>query len=200
MRVNKMKTGIRLVSMFALTTIFIVTAVNVALRPAQTPERPKGPCDIYGAAGTPCVAAHSTTRALSAAYTGPLYQVKRVSDGRTLDIGVVPDAGGYANAAAQDTFCAGTLCVINVIYDQSGKGNHLLQAPPGPQFPGPAKGAFDTQPIADMAPITIGGHKVYGVYIMPGMGFRNNDATGIAINDEPEGIYYVIDGTHYDSG
>ena len=51
-----------------------------------------------------------------------------------------------------------------------------------------------------MAPITIGGHKAYGVYIMPGMGFRNNNATGIAINDEPEGIYYVIDGTHYDSG
>ena len=51
-----------------------------------------------------------------------------------------------------------------------------------------------------MAPITIGGHKAYGVFIMPGMGFRNNDATGIAINDEPEGIYYVIDGTHYDSG
>ena len=48
--------------------------------------------------------------------------------------------------------------------------------------------------------MTIGGHKAYGVYIMPGMGLRNNDATGLAIDDEPEGIYYVIDGTHYDSG
>jgi hypothetical protein len=36
--------------------------------------------------------------------------------------------------------------------------------------------------------------------IMPGMGFRNNDAVDLAINDEPEGIYYVVDGTHYDSG
>jgi hypothetical protein len=35
---------------------------------------------------------------------------------------------------------------------------------------------------------------------MPGMGFRNNDATGLAIGDEPEGIYYVVDATHYDSG
>ncbi|KAG5915040.1 hypothetical protein E4U42_000172, partial [Claviceps africana] len=34
-----------------------------------------GPCDIYAAGGTACVAAHSTTRALYAAYTGPLYQV-----------------------------------------------------------------------------------------------------------------------------
>jgi hypothetical protein len=56
------------------------------------------------------VAAHSTTRALYASYNGPLYQVMRQSDGKTLDIGVVQpsasDAGGYANAAAQDTFCA----------------------------------------------------------------------------------------------
>jgi non-reducing end alpha-L-arabinofuranosidase len=164
---------------------------------AAAPHQPEGPCDIYRAAGTPCVAAHSTTRALYASYSGPLYQVKRQPDGKTMDIGVV---GGYANAAAQDVFCAGAMCVINCIYDQSGKGNHLYQAPPGPLFPGPAKGAFDTQPIADMAPITIAGRRAYGVYIMPGMGLRNNDAKDIAIGDEAEGIYYVIDGTHYDSG
>ena len=31
-----------------------------------------GPCDIYASGGTPCVAAHSTTRALYGAYNGPL--------------------------------------------------------------------------------------------------------------------------------
>jgi non-reducing end alpha-L-arabinofuranosidase len=51
-----------------------------------------------------------------------------------------------------------------------------------------------------MAPITIGGHKAYGVFIMPGMGLRNNDAVDLAIGDEAEGIYYVVDGKHYDSG
>src|SRR6201999_1992892 len=76
------------------------------------------PCDIYAAGGTPCVAAHSTTRALFDAYNGPLYQVQRASDNTTLNIGVL-SAGGYANAAAQDTFCAGTTCVITEIYDQS---------------------------------------------------------------------------------
>jgi hypothetical protein len=153
------------------------------------------------------VAAHSTTRALSASYNGALYRVKRQSDARTVDIGVIQpaassdsDGGGYADASAQEAFCAGTICVIDAIYDQSGHGNHLYQAPPGPLFPGPAKGGFDAQPIADMAPITIGGHKVYGVFIMPGMGLRNNDAAGLAIDDEPEGIYDVVDGTHYDSG
>jgi non-reducing end alpha-L-arabinofuranosidase len=185
----------------------LVTASQAAPGTGALPSRPPGPCDLYRDAGTPCVAAHSTTRALSSSYNGPLYQVMRPSDGRTLDIRIVqpvaspvPDAGGYADAAAQDAFCANTLCLVTAIYDQSGKGNHLRQGPPGPSFPGPAKGAFDTQPIADMAPITIGGHKAYGVYMIPGMGFRNNDATGIAVDDEPEGIYYVVDGTHYDSG
>jgi hypothetical protein len=191
----------------ALALAVVGGRLTMVTRARAALPRPQGPCDVYGAAGTPCVAAHSTTRALYAAYNGPLYELKRVSDGRMLNIGVVqpvdvpsPDAGGYANAAAHDAFCANTLCVINRIYDQSGKGNHLYQAPPGPQFPGPAKGAFDAQPIADMAPITIGGHKAYGVFIMPGMGFRNNNATDLAIDDEPEGIYYVVDGTHYDSG
>ena len=32
-----------------------------------------GPCDILGRAGNPCVAAHSTVRALYAKYEGPLY-------------------------------------------------------------------------------------------------------------------------------
>ncbi|MET7334951.1 arabinofuranosidase catalytic domain-containing protein [Nonomuraea sp. NPDC005650] len=44
-------------------------------------------CDIYAAGGTPCVAAHSTTRALYAAYNGALYQVRRSSDNATQNIG-----------------------------------------------------------------------------------------------------------------
>ena len=206
-----MKTKVHVVLMLVLALTLTGAMFTMAQQSGAglkvLPPRTKGPCDIYAAGGTPCVAAHSTTHALHASYNGPLYQVKRQSDGKTQDIGILPpvdrpypDTGGYADAAAQDTFCSNTMCVISLIYDQSGKGNHLYQAPPGPNFPGPAKGAFDTQPIADMAPITIGNHKAYGVYIMPGMGFRNNNATGIAINDEPEGIYYVIDGTHYDSG
>ena len=167
------------------------------------PARSQGPCDIYAASGCPCVTAHSTTRALYASYNGPLYQVMRQSDGKTLDIGIVQptkgDPGGYANAAAQDAFLVNTLGWITKIYDQSGKGNHLVQAPPG-TFKGPAKGAFNTLPITDMAPVTIKGNKAYGVYIMPGMGLRNNDAKDLAVNDEPEGIYYVVNGKHYDNG
>lgn len=157
----------------------------------------EGPCDIYQAYGFECVAAHSTTRTLYSKYTGPLYQVVRESDGKTLDVGTVP--GGYADAAAQDAFLDGTVGYISIIYDQTGHGNDLMQAPPG-TFKGPAKGEFNTLPIADMAPVVLNGHKVYGAYFMPGMGLRNNNASYLAINDEPEGIYYVVDGTHFDSG
>src|SRR5690349_4835549 len=46
-----------------------------------------GPCDIYASGGTPCVAAHSTVRALFGAYSGRLYQVTRASDSAKTDIG-----------------------------------------------------------------------------------------------------------------
>ena len=38
-----------------------------------------------------------------------------------------------------------------------------------------------------MAPVTVGGHKAYGVFIEPGMGLRDNDTNGIATGDQPEG-------------
>src|SRR5205823_4399341 len=162
-RRRNMKTRIGLLAMLAVALALPPAALMMAQQSGagRGPARAQGPCDIYAAGGTPCVSAHSTTRALSSAYNGPLYQVSRPSDGKTLDIGIVPpsasDAGGYADAAAQDAFCANTLCLITQIYDQSGKGNNLVQAPPGLRFFGPAKGGFDTQPIADMAPATVNG-------------------------------------------
>lgn len=181
-------------------------AQAVSSAAGAVPSRPQGPCDIYAAAGTPCVAAHSTTRALFASYDGPLYQVLRQSDAKTLDIGVVrpsvspvPDAGGYADAAAQDAFCAHTYCWIAKIYDQSPKHNDLTQAPRG-GFSGPALGGFNNLPLADMAPVTVLGHKVYGVFIEPGMGLRNDDPRGTAVDDQAQGQYWVINGKHFNSG
>ena len=178
-----------------------------AVSAAQAPSpRPQGPCDIYAAGGTPCVAAHSTTRALYASYNGPLYQVMRLSDNAVKNIGVVqpsvfpvPDAGGYADAAAQDAFCASTTCLITKVYDQSRHGNDLTQAPRG-AFSGPAMGGFNNLPVADMAPVTIGGHRAYGVFIEPGIGLRDNNTTAIAAGDQPEGMYWVLDGQHFNDG
>ena len=113
------------------------TSTPPAARPASPRTAPPGRC--------------------SARTTAPLYQVRRSSDNTTRDIGVL-SAGGYANAATQDSFCASTTCLITIIYDQSGRGNHLTQAPPG-GFNGPAPGGFDNLANATAAPITIGGQQ-----------------------------------------
>lgn len=185
------------------STTAVAAALALAASAIALPEEPSaaaaasGPCDIYAAGNTPCVAAHSTTRALYGNYNGPLYQVRR-SDNTTRDIGVL-SAGGVADAAAQDSFCGTATCLITVIYDQSGRGNHLTQAPPG-AFPGPEPGGWDKLADAKAAPVTVGGQKAYGVYISPGTGYRNNKTNGIATGDQPEGIYAVVDGQHYNAG
>jgi hypothetical protein len=63
----------------------------------------EGPCDILDAAGNPCVAAHSTVRALYAKYDGPLYNVTRSSDGKSANIGLL-SAGGFADKPTHDKF------------------------------------------------------------------------------------------------
>ena len=167
----------------------LVLASLVSLAAAE------GPCDILVAAGNPCVAAHSTTRALceslslsrrarslalcvcvcvcvcvdplggiraDAAYGGPLYNVTRSSDGKSKDVGVVK-AGGVADIAAHDAFCAKLDCVISNVYDQSPKHNHL--------------GARHKVVNASEHKVTIGGSPVYGMWFDPGYGASNLDGT-----------------------
>jgi len=174
----------------------VTLALGGLLAAGATPSRAatQEPCDIYASAGTPCVAAHSTTRALYAAYSGNLYQVRRSSDNTTLNIGTV-SAGGVANSAAQDSFCSGTTCVITEIYDQSGHGNNLTDAPGGGAAGGP-----DALANATSAPATVDGSKVYGVYIAAGDGYRDDSTSGIATGDAAEGEYAVFDGTHTNNG
>jgi hypothetical protein len=154
----------------------------------------QGPCDIYAAGGTPCVAAHSTTRALFASYNGPLYQVQRASDSSLQDIGVL-SAGGVANAVAQDSFCAGTTCTITRVYDQTGGGNTLVYQGPG------GTGGADTAATATSETVTVGGQKAYALYINPGNSyFAYNSTGGVPTGSSPEGEYMVTSGTHVNNG
>ncbi|HSB02532.1 MAG TPA: arabinofuranosidase catalytic domain-containing protein [Anaerolineales bacterium] len=178
---------------FILATLLLAVLVLTSVGPHNVVAAGTGPCDIYSSGGTPCVAAHSTVRALYGSYNGNLYQVRRSSDNTTRDIGVL-SAGGIANAAAQDSFCSGTSCVITIIYDQSGRGNHLTVAPAG------GAGGADTPSNATAAPITINGNKAYGVFIAAGNGYRDNTTSGIATGDQPEGMYAIFDGTHFNGG
>eukprot|EP00729_Bicosta_minor_P011524 gene11524-19921_t len=101
--------------MFQLLSLVLVVAATT-----------EGPCDILGAAGNPCVAAHSTTRALYAKYDGPLYNVTK-PNGQSKLINVV-SAGGFADKATHDAFCSPAMdCVISNVMDQSPNGNHLGQ-------------------------------------------------------------------------
>ena len=148
----------------------------------------QGPCDIFGAAGTPCVAAHSPVRALYQSYNGSLYSVQRHSDSALKDIGVL-GPGGFANAAVQDKFCASSSCTIHRIYDQSEKGNHLGVSIAFIKWMKPVN--------ASKAKVVVGGHPVYGAYFEGGQGYRNDTTTGVAKDDEPETLFMVTSGTHY---
>lgn len=154
------------------------------------------PCDIY-AAETPCVAAISTTRALYREYRGPLYEVTRESDKKHMDIGLLHD--GYVDAAKQDAFCAGTSCTITKLYDQSANHNDLTPAPPGGAARGPGPNGYDVPAVANALPVTVGGHKVYGVAVPAGTGYRNDSPKETAVKGEPEGVYMVTSSLHLNS-
>jgi hypothetical protein len=47
------------------------------------------------------------------------------------------------------------------------------------------------------APVTLNGAKAYGVFVSPGTGYRNDAAVDTATGDAAEGLYAVLDGTHY---
>jgi hypothetical protein len=50
----------------ALFTLALAGVLSTLAAPGTAQQaRPQGPCDIYAAAGTPCVTAHSTVRSLS---------------------------------------------------------------------------------------------------------------------------------------
>ena len=173
-----------------LVLLLGVLTIGPAARAAGTQE----PCDIYASAGTPCVAAHSTVRALYASYNGPLYQVRRASDGATTNIGLT-SAGGYANSDAQDVFCVQTACTITVIYDQSPQHNNLTIEGGGGANPN-----ADVAANANAAHITVNGNKAYGVYVGPGVGYRDDSTSAIPTGGQAQGAYMVASGTHVNSG
>jgi non-reducing end alpha-L-arabinofuranosidase len=185
---NLLSLGV-LLSAFVMNMGCAAAATGAGVVAVANPQ----PCDLLASA-TPCVAAISTTRALYVAYTGPLYQVTRQSDNAHADVGLLPD--GYANAAAQDSFCANTTCTITKIYDQSPNHNDLTPAPAGGAARGPGPNGSDVPAVADALPAMVGGHKVYGIAISPGMGYRNDTPKGTAVHGEAEGVYMVTSALH----
>ena len=181
---------------FVLSTVLLLVALFVSMLGVSVQSASAAgtlPCDLYATGGTPCVAAHSTTRALFSAYSGRLYQVQRDSDNAFTDIGTLA-AGGYANAAAQDSFCANTTCIITKIYDQTTRHNDLGIAPAG------GAGLADRGADASLLKVTAGGHNVYGMWGNPRTGYRNNATSGVPTGSASAGTYMVTSGKHFNSG
>ena len=165
---------------------------------------PSLPCDIYAAGGTPCEAAYSTTRALFAAYDGPLYQIQRSSDSSTLNIGL-ESTGGAVNSAPQASFCAGTTCTITELYDQSSNGNNMPISPGNScsgcssGIGGPLPNGGDIGAPAMALPVTVDGQAAYGVlFDSQGTGYRNNNAKNVPTGSQPEGLYMMTSSNLHD--
>ena len=168
-----------------------------------TGTRGDGPCDIYAAANTKCAAAYSMIRALSKTYTGFLYQVRSGSSaqntgtgGMTKDIGITSD--GFADAAAQDAFCTGSICTVSILYDQSGNKNNLKVAPKGLSAGGNFAAMDDFESSATKGAVTVGGHKAYSLFMNAREGYRlTAKGAGMPVGNTDQGIYMLADGTHY---
>jgi hypothetical protein len=149
------------------------------------------PCDIYQAAGTPCVSAHSTVRALYETFDGPLYQVRRTSDNALKDI-PLKSKGGYINMAIQDSFLNGKAGTISIIYDQSPNKNHLEKAPKAVWLKNGG-----TESKTSEGKHKVNGYPVNGIYVTgygPDVGYRNITTKGVPVKDEAESMYMVVDG------
>jgi hypothetical protein len=187
---------------------------------SEPSPRPPLPCDVFEAAGHPCVSAHSSVRVLRTGYTGPLYQLCRGGSqagpsscqGETLDIHPAPvgtncdslcvevSVEGYANVCEHRAFCEGVQCTITKLYDQAAHAS----GPPIDLEPAPAGGAKrspDNPVNASDLPMIINSHEAYGMLFRPGMGYRagcNGCAipigTDLATGDDPQTLYMVTSG------
>ena len=183
-------------ALFAAVSALVLICVTLGTA-ATSQAAAQGPCDIYSSGGTPCVAAYSMVRAMYGSYDGPLYRIQRASDDTYLDIGLL-SAGGYVDSAPQVSFCASTTCTVTELYDQSSEGNNLTVSVGG-YWTGPGTGGADLAANAMALPVTVDGHAAYGLDVTPGVGYRTDDATGVATGSEPEGIYEVASGSIYNN-
>jgi hypothetical protein len=86
-----------------------------------TPTAPsyQGPCDVITGG---CAEAYSFTRDMTSAYSGNLFQLTRLSDNTTLNVGTTANV---VNTSSIPAFCRGTYCLYSIVYAQI-NGNNLL--------------------------------------------------------------------------
>ena len=117
-----------------------------------------------------------------------------------------PGCVGCAECGAPSRMPTLATCVITRIFDQSGHHNHLhvVGEPSGLEPVARGGRLFHGAPItgtnASADPLFVDGHLTYSAYFEGGMGFRANRTTAVPTGDEPETLYMVTSGTHFNSG
>src|SRR5271156_4240097 len=90
----------------------------------------QGPCDVITGGGAE---AHSVTRAMTSAYSGPLFQLIRLSDGSCLSVGQLSnhtvDTSGIA-AFCKGASGIGDYCFYSTIYAQINSNNLIPSTSP----------------------------------------------------------------------
>eukprot|EP00912_Choanoflagellata_sp_UC4_P002164 UC4_evm3s1370 len=155
---------------------------SILLLMANSATSSPGPCNILEKSGNPCIAAHSTVRALYSEYTGGLYVLKHLSDNTSLTVNAL--VSGFADIATHDNFCKEEDCVISSIIDQSQHGNHLVQR-------------ISDGVVHKMVNGVRDGNQAYGMWFDPGHGYHNDFTTAIPKGNTPESIFAVMSGKRF---
>ena len=103
-----------------ISPLFVVSECNgsggLAPTIASVSGSVSGPCDVFTGG---CAEAFSVTRAMTSSYTGPLFQLQRISSGAALDIDQNPSTQA-ADMTTWSAFCSGVAsnCAYKKIYAQ----------------------------------------------------------------------------------
>jgi hypothetical protein len=138
--------------------------------------------------------------------------VRNSATNATRDVGVV-STGGIADVAAQERFCGAALCVVEAIYDQSPGANHLGREKGFAFLPPPRNSQDAGVNLTAQSRVSLAGHPVYSAVFdshcdvgsgrsCDGLqaGYSNRTAQGTAVCDEPQTVYALFDGRHYNTG
>jgi non-reducing end alpha-L-arabinofuranosidase len=107
-------------------------------------------------------------------------------------------ADGFADPAIQRERCPlGTTCTVSLLYDQSGRGNHMPIAKGGQNAGGIYAELDDFETVMDeRAAVTVGGHPVYSLFMQARQGYRlAAPGNGVPVDQQAQGIYMLADGT-----
>ncbi len=114
-------------------------------------------------------------------------------------VDVTQTADGFADDSIFTTNCPiGTTCTVSLIYDQSGKDNHLPVAKKGLPNGGDYAALDDFETVMNsQAALTVGGHAVHSLFMKARQGYRTTSpGNDVPTGTEAEGMYMLADGTN----